>query len=361
MRAKVEKRTICGTYPSKIEKLAERPKNFLIMTGFVVKEFYKLVDRTKDEAGRQDYKKHKQREMKRKYGAGRPHKLPFADRLCAALMVMNGVLKAAIAEIFDVSVDTIERVYNEIEPVLIKALKSPEKIYWHATHSRKNADIREWMNLEKVSTDAVVIETTKPRDKATILLYSRRGKGIGLNVLTSVDADGQVCRICPGEPASHHDAKVYGKYRNLNFSMLPDMLLTDRGLIGVEKDMRVNHVHGIKKRPGRELAEEDRKINSWINSQKYNVEQVNSFIQNFGILDTIKWKDKWKLYRIMQAIGALINFRLECRKDNPLDWGHKSRPLRKRAEKPDGFTIEEHMKRTRGKKQAKVLNAGERS
>lgn len=361
MWTKVEKRTIRGTRRSKVEKLAERPKNFLKMTGLVVKEFYKLVDRTQDEAGRQDYKKHKQREIKRKYGAGRPHKLPFADRLCAALMVMNGVLKEAIAEIFDVSVDTIERVYNEIEPVLIKALESPGRVYWHATHSRKNADIREWMNLEKVSTDAVVIETTKPRDKATILLYSRRGKGIGLNVLTSVDADGKLCRVCPGEPASYHDAKVYKKYRNPNFSKLAEMLLTDKGLIGVEKDMSVNHVHGIKKRPGHEITEEDRKINSWINSQKYNVEQVNSFIQNFGILDTIRWEDKWRLYRIMQAIGALINFRLECRKENPLDWGHKSRPLRKRAEKPEGFTIEEHMERTRGKKQAKVLNAGERS
>ena len=79
------------------------------------------------------------------------------------------------------------------------------------------------------------------------------------------------------------------------------------------------------------------------------VEQVNSFIKNFGILDGLRWKDRQKLRQILQAIGGLINFRLECRKENPIDWGHKSRPRRNRVKMPKGFTIEEHMERMRGK------------
>ena len=348
MRTKVDRLTMKGTRPSKVEQLAKNPRLFLETTTTSVDEFYKLKDETKDEAGRQHYQKHKQRKITRKYGAGRPHILPYEDRLCAALMVMRGVIKGAVAQIFDVSEDTITRAFNEMLPVLVKALKSPGRVYWHATHA-KNGDIRDWIDPDKLSVDALVINTSKPSDKDTILLYSRRGKGTGYNVVSGVDGSGQLAWVSAAEPASFHDTKVYGMHANPLFMALFKMMLTDRGLIGAEKDKRVNHVHGIKRRPRRDLAEGDRKINSWINSEKYQVEQVNSFIKNFWILHTLSWKDREKLNLILQGIGGLINFRLECRKEVPLNWGHKSRPKRKRAEKPEGFTIEAHMERTRGK------------
>lgn len=349
MWAKTERAAIQGTRPSKVLQLAKNPEAFLRTTTLVVSEFNKLSDTVKDEFGRQHYQKHKHPDGARKYGAGRTHTLPFEDRLCAYLMIMRGVMKDAVAQIFDVSTDTIMRAHNEMLPVVIKALKSPAKIFWHVTHRKKNDDIRKWINPDKGSVDGVVIKTSKPGDKDTILEYSRRGKGTGLNTLTAVDGDGQLCWISNPEPASFHDTKVYNMHNNVPFMATFNVMLTDRGLGGAEKDMRVNHVYGIKRRPGRELAEEDRRINSWINSQKYMVEQVNSFIKNFGILDNSSWKDRSKLRQILQAIGGLINFRLECRKENPIDWGHKSRPRRKRVEMPEGFTIEEHMKRMRGK------------
>lgn len=328
--------------------MAKNPKTFLGTTSLAVPEFYKLRDRVKDEFGRQHYQKHKRPDAVRKYGAGRTHTLPFDDRLCAYLMIMRGVMKDAVAQLFDVSTDTIMRACNEMMPVIVKALKSPGKIFWHVTHRKRDEDIRKWINPDKASVDGVVINTSKPGDKDTILEYSRRGKGTGFNVVTAVDKDGQLGWISDGEPASNHDAKVYNMHRSVPFMATFNVVLTDRGLGGAEKDMRVRHVYGIKRRPGCELAEEDRKINSWINSQKYMVEQVNSFIKNFGILDYLSWKDRLKLRQILQAIGGLINFRLECRKENPIDWGHKSRPRCKRVEMPEGFTIEEHIERMRG-------------
>lgn len=242
--------------------MTKNPEAFLGMTAIAVPEFFKLRDRVKDEFGRQHYQKHQRHDAVRKYGAGRTHTLPFDDRLCAYLMITKGVLKYAVAQIFDVSTDTVMRAYNEMEPVIVKALKSPEKIFWHVTHRRKDDDIRKWINPDKASLDGVVINTTKPGDKDTILEYSRRGKGTGLNVLTVVDGDGQLAWISDAEPASYHDTKVYDMHHNVEFLATFNVVLSDRGLGGAEKDMRVSHVYGIKRRPGCELAEEDRKINS---------------------------------------------------------------------------------------------------
>ena len=350
MWQKTERRVIKGARPSKVKQLAKNPQSFLRTTTVTVKEFFKLLNETKDEAGRQDYQKHKRSKTGRKYGAGRTHTLPYEDRLCAGLMVLRGVMTDAVAQIFNVSADTIKRAFDEVLPVITKALKSPQKIFWHVTHAGPNDDIRKWMNTDKGAVDGTVINTSKPADKDTILEYSRRGKGVGLNVLTAVDGDGQLSWISGAEPASYHDTKVYKMHSNARFMATFHMMLTDKGLIGAEDDKRVNHVHGIKRRPGRDLPEEDRKTNSWINSQKYMVEQVNSFIKNFGILAMLSWKDARKLRQILQAIGALINFRLECRKDDPLNWGHRSRPACERVEMPEGFTLEAHMERTRKKK-----------
>ena len=109
-------------------------------------------------------------------------------------------------------------------------------------------------------------------------------------------------------------------------------------------------MHGIKKRPGGELSVEDRKINSWINNQKYQVEHVNSFIKNFGILDNLSWRDRKKLDELLQVIYVLINFRTEHRRRYPVDWGHKNRPHRELVKKLKGFMIEKHIKGFRRKK-----------
>ena len=104
-----------------------------------------------------------------------------------------------------------------------------------------------------------------------------------------------------------------------------------------------------------------RKINSWINSRKYRVEQVNSFIKNFGILDNLSWRDSKKLDELLQVICGVINFRTEHRRRHPVDWGHKNRPRRELVKKPKGFTIEKHIKRFRREKPQKNKSASSKA
>ena len=353
MGRKTQRLVLDGTNPSVVEKMAARPTSFLHSTSLTVGEFRKLCDTVKEKAGKLHRQQHKDREIVRKYGAGRTHLMPFQDRLCACLMVMRGASKHDLSHMFDVSPDTIRRAYNEFMKVLAACLKTPQRIYWHVTHAKKDDDIRKWMNPEKGAIDGVVFKTTKPPSKDVLKEHARRGKGVGVNVLTNIDADGMMVSLSKCVPASKNDTWLYKKARNPRFLAWFKASFTDRGFFGAEKDGRVKHVHGIKRLPGKKLSEEDRAINSYINSQKYQVEQINAFIKKFGCLDGISWKDKKRIDAMLQVICGLINFRTECRKNNPLDWGHKSRPPHERVQKPKGFTVEKMIKRLRGDKSSK--------
>ena len=353
MRRRVSRLVVSGTRPSVVDRIKKRKDNFLATTSITVEEFEEMYKVVEPEAAKQHNKQHKQRKIERKYGAGRAHLLPLQDRACACLMVLKGLKKRTVATIFDVSHDTINKAYNELMPVLAKCLKTPQAIFWHVTHAEENEDLRKWMDPRQVAFDGTVVNTTKPPDKKTLLVYARRGKGVGFNVMTGADGTGIVVWLSKAVPASWNDAKTYKKTRNAKFMARFTVAYSDRGLNGAEKDERVNHVHGIKRRPGGELSEEDRKINSWINSRKYRVEQTNSFIKNFGILDNLSWRDREKLDEMLQVICGVINFRTEYRRRHPVDWGHKNRPHHERVQKPKGFTIAKHIKRLRGKKSPK--------
>lgn len=350
MRRKTVRLSIHGDNPSVVTVLIKDEKAFLASVSLTVAEFFKLCERIMNEVGLQHYRAHKHDKRARKYGAGRAHLLPFEDRLCAALMVLRGTKKFAVAQIFHVSMDTIGRAYEEMVSVINKCLDSPQKVYWHVTHAKEGEDLTRWMDTSKGSLDGTVINTTKPPDKDVLLEHSRRGKGVGLNTLTTIDARGKVVWVSASVPASKNDVWLYKESRNARFMSAFVKLYTDRGLVGAEKDARVNHVHGIKRRPGKELSEEERAINSWINSEKYNVEQVNAFIKMFGILDGLSWKDRKKLYTILQAICALINFRLECREEHPVYWGHKSRPHHERVKAPPKDTLDNYIGRLQSKR-----------
>ena len=206
------------------------------------------------------------------------------------------------------------------------------------------------MDTSKGMLDGTVFNTSKPPDEKVLLEYARRGKGIGFNVLTTLDGRGRVAWLSGSVPASKNDTWLYKKARNPRFMALFIELFTDRGLYGAEKDARVNHVHGIKRRPGKDLSEEDRAINSWINSQKYKVEQVNALIKLFKILETLSWRDKEKLDAILQAVCALINFRLDCREEHPVYWGHKSRPHHEHVKAPPKSTLDKYISQLQSKR-----------
>lgn len=354
MWRKYKRRTIDGQREPVVFEYAETPRRFRSYFGFNEREFRKLCDNIAPVAARMA---HKQRRIRnsRKYGAGRPHKCPLLDRVGMALMLLRGHTEEVVGGLFGVSRDTVKAALKELQPVLAVCLETPKKITWKIVHPRKNGDLRDHMQGEEgaeearmeavkreaeevedgeAAVDATVFNTTKPSDKETYKLLSRRGKGVGLNVMTVVKLSGKIAFLSWPAPASVSDANLYRATRNKNLMKHFERAYTDRAFIGVEDDPRILLVHGDKKPPGGELSEKSLAKNRWINSKKYRVEQANSLIKNFAIVKRMHWYDSRKLYDTLQVVCGLINFRHDERAKRPENWGHGNRTPCKRPRKP---------------------------
>lgn len=313
-------------------RLENKPRKFRSFFGVNAREFKKLYDKVEPVYVKQEYRANRIRN-KRKYGAGRIHECPLNDRIGMALMLMRGNTVEVVSEIFDVSCETVRKTLMKVVHVFNKCLKTPKRITWKIVYQLKPGDIRNFMG-KNASLDATVFNTTKPPDKETFDAMYRRGKGLGLNVMTVVSCDGELAYISEPVPASVNDAATYKLVVNEALLAVFECIYTDRGFIGVNKNPKVLLVHGDKKPPGGQLSEESRRKNAWINHEKYRVEQTNAFLKNFGIVNKMHWYQGQKLFKILQASGGLLNFRHEERKEHPENWGHANRPKRKLVQKP---------------------------
>ena len=339
MSRKVERLVLEGRRPPIYSNLEKWPRRFRSLVALTVDEARNLRKVVQAHALRESGRTSKRRNRTRKYGAGRPHEFCFNDRFYMALMRLRGATEEFVSAIFNAPYGAINAALNEMVPFLLACTPTPKFIKWRVTHLRKDQKITDFMDPREGAVDATVIPTTKPPKKETLKAFSRRGKGVGLNVQTIVDARGRVVDATRCRPASMNDARLYKETRNYLLLRLFEKLFSDKGYYHAEKYDYVNLIHGDKKPRGGELSDRSRKKNSYINSRKYRVEQTNSFIKNFKILENIHWFQADKLDNLIQAICGLINYRTECRQKKPVDWGHKNRARRKRVRKPRNMTL----------------------
>lgn len=350
MWRKYKRRTVDGQKKSIIPEYAKMPRRFRSYFGLNVREFKKLYKKTELAAAHMAHRERRIRN-KRKYGAGRPHKCPLSDRLGMALMLLRGHSEEVVGGIFGVSCAVVRAALSELNPVLAKCLETPRRITWKIVHRRKNGSLDDYMSEgekeagaedevvaelvdKEAAIDATVFNTTKPSDRDTYKLLSRRGKGVGLNVMTTVGPRGKIASLSEPAPASVSDANLYKATRNKALLKSFARAYTDRAFIGVEDDPEIFIIHGDKKPPGGELSAKSLAKNRWINSKKYHVERSNAFIKNFAIVKKMHWYDSHKLYETLQVICGLINYRIDERAKRPENWGHGNRTPCKRPRKP---------------------------
>ena len=125
-----------------------------------------------------------------------------------ALMLMRGHTEGVIARIFGVSCETVRVTLMDVVDAIDKCLETPQRITWKIIHRLKPGDLWAFTG-EKASLDAVVFNTTKPPNKAIFDAMYRRGKGLGLNVLTVVAYGGKIVYTSEPMPASANDAALY--------------------------------------------------------------------------------------------------------------------------------------------------------
>lgn len=339
MSQKVERLVLKGRRAPVFPVLKKWPRRFLSLTRITVGESSDLFKAVEAHMLRERGRTSTRRNRTRKLGAGRTHEFCLQDRFLMALMRIQGGTEENVSAIFNAPYGLVRAALDEILPVLKMCLETPRFLKWRVTHLRKDQNITDYMEPSKGALDAVVFPTTRPPEKEVRKAFSRGGKGVGLNVQTTVDANGKVIDATRSMPASIHDARVYKITRNGRLLRIFAVLLTDKGYFNVEKSGSIHLVHGDKKPRGGELSDRSRRKNAYINSQKYRVEQTNSHIKNFKILENIHWFEADKLDLLIQVICGLINYRIEHRKKNPVDWGHKNRVRPKRARKPRNMTL----------------------
>lgn len=337
MLRKHQVRIVNGRRPSVVATIESNPRRHLSLFGFNPREMDVFYERLEPVMVRLAYKRSRIR-TKRRYGAGRIHECPLKDRIGMALMIMRGHSEEVTAQTFNVSCETVRVTLMDVVDAINKCLETPQRITWKIIHRLKPGDLRAFTG-EKASLDAVVFNTTKPPDKATFDAMYRRGKGLGLNVLIVVDYAGKIIYTSDPMAASVHDSALYKAVVEEALLALFSVVYADRAFIGVNMNPNVRLVHGDKKPPGGQLSEESRAKNAWINHEKYRVEQNNAFIKNFGILSKMHWYQSGKLFKILQAVCGIINFRNDERKEHPINWGHANRPKRKLVQKPENLTL----------------------
>lgn len=254
-----------------------------------------------------------------------------------ALMQLRGKSEEDVALVFDVAHDTARAALTELLPALHTILDIPRRLGRKIARQRRDRPLDEYLDLEMGVLDALVINTTKPRDRKTLEAYARRKKGVGLNIQTSLDGGGYIVDATRPARAAINDAALYHRTRNFRLLRALKKLYADRGYYHVEKSPYITLIHGDKKPPGGQLSEASLKKNSYINSKKYYVEQTNAHIKNYHILDKLHWFETDRMDMLFQVICGLINFRKKCRRDNPVDWGHRNRTPCERVPQPEGW------------------------
>ena len=332
MWRKHERRVIDGRRPSVMATLEGDLRKYLSFFGNTPREAHKLYGLVEPMVVKQVYRENRIRN-KRKYGAGRIHECPLIDRMGMALMLLRGHSEQTVSHTFKVSCETARVTLMIFVRAFNKCLETPRRTTWEIVYRLRPGDLRAFMD-EKASLDATVFNTTKPPDKETFDAMYRRGKGLGLNVLTVVSHGSKIVYISDPLPASVNDVSTYKRVVNEGVLALFAAVYADRGFIGANKNENIRLVHGDKKPPGGQLSEESRNKNAWINHEKYRVEQANAFLKNFGIFKKLHWYESHKLYEILQATSGLINFRTDERKKHPINWGHANRPKRRLVQKP---------------------------
>lgn len=335
MGSRTERLVLDGRRESRVAQW-KRPSTHLSATSLTHDEVSELYDKVKPVALRQAYRRFHKHGRKRKYGAGRTHEYGLRDRLVMALMQLRGKSEEDVALAFDVAHDTARAALAELLPILYMVIDIPRRLARRVSRQRRDRPLDDYLDLEMGVMDAMVINTTKPRDRDVLKAYSRRKKGVGRNVQTTLDGGGYIIDATRPVRAAINDAALFHLSRNGRLLRAVKKWFTDRGYYHVEKAPDITIIHGDKKPPGGELSEESLKKNSYINSQKYYVEQTNAHIQNYHILDKLHWFEADRMDMIIQVVCGLINFRKRRRRDNPVDWGHRNRVPCERVPRPEG-------------------------
>lgn len=336
MPEKLERLVVDGRRKSRVAEWT-RPSTHLSATSLKISEVDELYAEVKPVALRQAYRRFHKHGRTRKYGAGRQHEFGLRDRLVMALMQLRGKSEEDVALVFDVSHDTARAALTELLPILHMILDIPRRLGRRVSRPRRDRPLDDYLDLEMGVIDALVVNTTKPRDRDVLKSYSRRKKGVGLNVQTSLDGNGYIIDATRPVRAAINDAALYHRTRNYQLLRALKKWFADRAYYHVEKSPDITLIHGDKKPPGGELSEESHKKNSYINSQKYYVEQTNAHIKNYHILDKLHWFETERMDMIFQVVCGLINFRKKCRRRNPVDWGHRNRRPCERVPQPEGW------------------------
>ena len=336
MWPKLDRMVLEGRRESRVAQWS-RPSAVLSATALTIDELYKLYERVMAVVLRQAYRRYHRHGRARKYGAGRPHEYGLLDRLAMALMQLRGKSEEDVALVFDVAHDTARAALTELLPVLYLAIDIPRWLGRRVARRRSDQTLDDYLDLEKGVIDAMVINTTKPRDIKVLKAHSRRKKGVGANMQTTLDGRGFIVGISRPVRAAINDSALYKIDHNSPLLRAVKKWFADRAYYHVEHSPEITIIHGDKKPPGGELSEASRRKNSYINSQKYYVEQNNAHIKNYHIVDKFHWFEIARMDMVLQVVCGLINFRKKCRIDNPVDWGHRNRIPCKRVPKPEGW------------------------
>jgi hypothetical protein len=301
-------------------RLSMKPGMFKSFTGLEVSGFDSL--RSKIESRYQEYeiRRLSRGDRKRDFGAGRPFKLSFEDRLLMLLMYYRTyVTSILLGLIFNLDQSNVLKDIRMLEPLVKECIPLPQKLHEMARRARTPEEVEQFFPGFKAFIDSTEQEIPRPKNaQKRKTHYSGKKKRHTVKTQLTVNSKGLIVHRTNHASGRRHDLEIYGKsHPNLPKEVEQNF---DRGYDGVRNyfpDLKC--VIPFKRRsPGRghrggkaaDITPEQKKFNRILSKARVVVEHTISRLKKFNIFGQ-EYRNRLKYYDVMTVIvSGLVNLKI---------------------------------------------------
>ena len=249
---------------------------------------------------------------KRTMGAGRPFNLDLRDRFVMLLVYYRLYITYTLSGfLFDLDQSTVCRNIQKIEPLVMKCLPIPQKIYNMTKRLRTLDEVEQYFPgfLSFIDSTEQQIPRPKNRRKRNAY-YSGKKKRHTVKTQLMVNNHGLIIHKLGYKKGRRHDYDIYKE----NHPVTPKQVVTifDLGYLGIEKDFPEQQ-SSLPKRKKRnqeeELSMEEKDYNKTHSKKRIVIEHTICRLKKYKILADI-FRNKLKKYdKVSDIVSGLVNYR----------------------------------------------------
>jgi len=295
------------------DRLSKKPLLFKSFTGLTVQEFDDIYDKqiTKRYHDYEIKRLSNRKNRKRTMGAGRPFNLDLRDRFVMLLVYYRLYITYTLSGfLFDLDQSTVCRNIQKIEPLVMKCLPIPQKIYNMTKRLRTLDEVEQYFPgfLSFIDSTEQQIPRPKNRRKRNAY-YSGKKKRHTVKTQLMVNNHGLIIHKLGYKKGRRHDYDIYKK----NHPLVPKQVVNvfDLGYLGVENDFpeRISFLPKRKKR-NLDLSAEERYYNNDHSKRRIVIEHTICRLKKYRILSDVFRNNLRKHNKVSDIVAGLVNYRI---------------------------------------------------